>query len=235
MITFYIVLIIAAGAVLYFAVVNRDKIFSGRSKLRNEFHNSTLVSTLLGLKDPALDELLVLYKDEFGLGPARYARKTLKKWKAGEVQPATQTYERFFLQLPKVMSYDLKCEILRHFMEEYAAKDSYELDVHTDDWEEKLDPLVKHIIDKAFTANLPTEVETKLDWLVEGDMQAARAILRASQAAEGRLMVSMLHEEFENFEKLMSEKHLKPLVTHVLEFPYGTIKLNVKRRVATNG
>ncbi len=233
--TFYIVLIIAAGWVLYFAIRHRDELFSGGSKRRSEFHNSTLVSTLLGLNDSNLGELLELYREEFGPGPARYARRTLKKWRAGEVQPATQTFERFFLHLPKVMSYDLKCEILRHFMEEYAAKDSYELDVHTDDWQEKLDPLVRQIIDKAFTANLPAEIETKLNWLVEGDMQAARVILRASQAAEGRLMVSMLHEEFESLEKLMGEKHLKPRVTHVLEFPYGTIKMNVKRRVAKNG
>ena len=85
-----------------------------------------------------------------------------------------QTYERFLLKLPKVMTYDLKCEVLRHFMEEYTPKDEYELDVNVDDWEKKLTPLVKQIIEKAYTAQLPIEVERKLHWLGEGDMIAAQ-------------------------------------------------------------
>jgi hypothetical protein len=127
------------------------------------------------------------------------------------------------------MSYDLKCEILRHFMEEYAAKDEHELDVTIDDWEAKLEPLVHQIIDKAFTAQLPAEIERQLRWLGDGDMQAAQSILRASQAEEGRIMVSMLRDEFYAMEGLLDQRHLKPKVTHVLEFPYGTIKLNVRK------
>lgn len=232
----YIYLAAAVGLVIYLIVYNRTSLFSGNwSRRRREFHTSTLVSTLLHLDERAVNELLELYSKEFGPGPARYARQTLEKWKVGKVQPATQTYERFLVHLPKVMSYDLKCEVLRHFVKEYAAKDVYELDVYTDDWAEKLDPFVVQIIDKAFTANLPAEVERKLQWLGDGDMQAARHLLRASQAEESRIMVSMLHEEFENLDRVFAEGHLKPKVTHVLEFPYGTIKLTVKRRISQNG
>jgi hypothetical protein len=60
-------------------------------------------------------------------------------------------------------------------------------------------------------------------------MQAAQSILRASQAEEGRIMVSMLRDEFYAMEGLLDQRHLKPKVTHVLEFPYGTIKLNVRK------
>ncbi|MGD9588470.1 MAG: hypothetical protein AB7Q37_04690 [Pyrinomonadaceae bacterium] len=170
-----------------------------------------------------------LYKKEFGPGPARYARRTIAKWRTGKVQPATQTFERFLVHLPKVMSYDLKCEVLRHFMEEYASKETYELDVTTEEWERKLEPLVRQIIEKAFTAQLPFEVERQLEWLGDGDMQAAQSILRASQAEEGRIMVSTLRDEFYAMEELLDQQHLKPKVTHMLEFPYGTIRLNVRR------
>lgn len=193
------------------------------------FHTSTLVQILMQLPEQAISELLALYKQEFGLGPARYARRTFRKWKEGRVQPATQTFERFLVHMPKVMSYDLKCEVLRLFMEEFAVKDEYELDVTTDDWEQKLEPLVRQIIDKAFTAQLPDQVERQLKWLGDGDMVAAQQILRASQAAESRIMVSMLHDEFLAMEEVLGHRHLKPRVTHVLEFPYGTIKLNVRR------
>ena len=199
-----------------------------------KFHKSSLVRVLLNLPESTLNELLQIYKREFGPGPARYARRTFRKWKEGHVQPATQTFERFLVHMPKVMSYDMKCEVLRHFMEEYAANDEYELDVTTDDWEEKLDPLVRQIVEKTFTAQLPDEVERQLKWLGDGDMVAAQSILRASQAEESRIMVSMLHDEFLAMEELLDQRHLKPRVTHVLEFPYGTIKLNV-RRAPRNG
>jgi hypothetical protein len=207
----------------------KDGGFFSRDRSTRSFHKSVLVRVLLNLPESTINELLDIYKREFGPGPARYARRTFRKWKEGHVQPATQTFERFLVHMPKVMSYDLKCEILRHFMEEYAAKDEYSLDVTTDDWEKKLDPLVRQIIEKAYTAQLPDEVERQLKWLGEGDMVAAQEILRSSQAEESRIMVSMLHDEFRSMEELLDHEHLKPRVTHVLEFPYGTIKLNVRR------
>lgn len=200
-----------------------------------EFRNSKLVSVILSLDEHAVGRLLDLYRSQFGAGPARYARKTFQKWRSGQVRPATQTFERFLVHLPKVMPYDLKCEVLRRFMEEFANKDTYELDVTTEDWEAKLEPLVRQIIDKAYTAQLPREVEEKLQWLGDGDMVAAHQLLRASQAEEGRIMVSMLRDEFRAFDMVLSARHLKPKVIHVLEFPYGSIRLNIKRSNGGNG
>lgn len=202
----------------------------GQNSRSLPFHSSTLVSVLMSLPDSSIDELLSLYRKEFGSGPARYARRTLKKWREQEVQPSSQTYERFLVHLPKIMSYDLKCEVLRLFMEEYAPKDEHELDVYTDNWRESLEPLIQNLIDKAFTAQLPAEVEKQIEWLGDGDMVAAQAILRSSQAAEGRIMMSMLDTEFLEIEKLLSNRHLNPKVTHMLKFPYGTIQLNIRRR-----
>ena len=225
--------LLALGIAYFFHLVLNPKgkgFFRTGQAYGGTLHQSKLVRVLLGLNDEAADELMELYKKEFGAGPARYARRTLQKWRTGKVQPATQTYERFLVHLPKVMTYDLKCDVLRHFMEEYAPKDKYQLDVYTDDWEEKLTPVAQQVIDKAFTAQLPIEVERKLEWLGDGDMQAAQRILRASQVEEGRIMVSMMREEFKNIERLLAEEHLKPKVSHLLKFPYGTIELNIRRR-----
>ncbi|NOT46263.1 MAG: hypothetical protein HOP17_00740 [Acidobacteria bacterium] len=112
-----------------------------------------------------------------------------------------------------------------------CRKDNVELELYTDEWEEKLEPLVRQIVDKAFTAELPSEVERQLKWLGDGDMQAAKEILRQSQAAEGRIMVSMLREELAAIERILAEEHLNPKVTHMLKFPYGTITLYVRKRV----
>src|SRR5215210_1901211 len=100
------------------------------SKSSSKFHNAELVRTLLNLDEKSFEKLLELYKAEFGQGAARYARKTYQKWKAGKVRPNRQTFNRFLVHLPKVMSYDLKCEVLRHLMEVYCAKDKYQLTVY---------------------------------------------------------------------------------------------------------
>lgn len=225
-----LLLIIFGLAAIWYRLVAKSNSFSRRAlKSDRQYHNSKLVGVLLSLDAEEVEELLALYKKEFGSGAARYARKTYRKWKSGEVRPVTQTFERFLVHLPKVMSFDLKTEVLRAFMEEYAAKDNYELKVSTDDWEEKLTPLVRQIIDKTYTARLPAEVERKLRWLGDGDMQLAQDILRRSQAEESRLVVSMLHDEFANIEKILASTHLKPKITHELKFPYGTITLSIKR------
>jgi hypothetical protein len=228
---------IIAAVIILFLIGNYSQSWfkrAGRIRKRKmpdpRFHNSKLVSVLLELNDEAIRELLDLYKKEFGRGPARYAKTTYQRWKAGQVQPSMQTFQRFLVHLPKVMTYDLKCEILRHFMLEYVAKDKYELSVYTDNWEEKVTPLVEQIIEKIYTAQLPVEVERKLKWLGDGDMQTARAILKASQAEESRTVTSMLGREFEIIENLLREKNLSPKVTHVTKFPYGTINLKIKRR-----
>lgn len=201
-----------------------------RKKKEIKIHHRELMKVLLGLDDEKLDELLKLYKEEFGEGAARYARKTYRKWEKGSVRPIKQTFERFLIHLPKVMSYDLKCDVLRHLMEEYCAKDNYNLTVYMDDWEKTLEPLVKKIIDKPYTAQLPLQIEKKLKWLADGEMQTARDILRKSQIEEGKIAVSMLRREFANIENLLENTKGKTKITHELEFPYGTIHLKIKRR-----
>src|SRR5688572_25905448 len=167
-------LILAIAVIVLVGFIYREyktllPLFASKSSVK--VHNAELVKTLLNLDKKSFEKLLELYKAEFGSGAARYARKTYRKWKGGKVRPNRQTFDRFLVHLPKVMSYDLKCEVLRHLMEEYCAKDKYQLTVYTDDWEEALEPLVRKIIDKPYAAALPAEIENRLKWLAEAETQ----------------------------------------------------------------
>lgn len=233
----YVVFIVILGIFIFIlnnlniSRLKLPNVFEGfLSKNRSKFHHKEILKVLLTLDEKSLEQLFNLYKNEFGAGAARYARKTYLKWKSGKVRPIKQTFERFLIHLPKVMDYDLKCEVLRHLMEEYCAKDKYELKVYTDDWEQTLEPLVQKIIDKPYTAQLPLEVERQLKWLSEGEMQLAQDILRKSQIEQGKIAVSMLREEFANIENLLENMQGKPRVTHEMKFPYGTIELEIKKR-----
>ena len=229
----FIIILVVIGVAVF--------IYAKRSSIRNVFsskttkleppkiYNSDLVKVLLNLDEKSLDELFKLYKNEFGVGAAYYARRTYGKWKTGAVRPNNQTYNRFLLQLPKAMSYDLKCEVLRELMEEYGAKDEYDLTVSVGDWEEKLTPLVQTLVDKPFTTALPQVVEKRLKWLADGEMQTAQDILRASQIEEGKIAVSMLREEIAHIERLLENAKGDARVRHRLKFPCGAINLEIKK------
>jgi hypothetical protein len=209
-------------------ILKDEPIWKNEKKLTNS--EPELVKTLLNLDNKKLTELFSLYKKEFGAGASYYAKKTYKKWKDGEVRPNNQTYHRLLIHLPKVMDYDLKCEILRRFMEEYCSKENCELSVYTDNWEEILTPLVNKIIDQSYSAEIPKEVSKKLHWLANGEMQVAQDILRKSQAEESKIAVSMLRDEFANIENILENTADRGKVYHTLKFPHGTITVKIKRR-----
>lgn len=231
------IIIVAALAVIFLccaaaAPLIKNKLAEKRetAEANRVYDDANLIKTLLSLDKESLDELLLLYKNQFGRGAGRYAQNTFKKWQAGEVRPNRQTFERFLIQLPTVMSYDLKCEVLRRLMEEFCSKNDYNLTVFTDDWEQTLEPMVTRIIDNSYTVELPRIVEEKLEWLANGEMQTAQKILRQTQIEESRIAVSMLRSEMNSIENLLAATKGKSRVTHQLKFPYGTITLEIKKR-----
>jgi hypothetical protein len=206
--------------------------FFRRSSAPNELKpkNAELMKVLLNLDEEPLNELFALYKQEFGAGAARYSHETYRKWRAGEVKPNKQTFSRFFMYLPKVMSFDLKCEVLRELRDQYLEKEKYEVAVYTDNWKETLQPLVNEVIGKGETAQLPAAIQQKLNWLSDDDAQIARAILVRSQKLEIEHNLAMLDKEFSTIDQLFNNTKGKGKVTHVIKLPLGTITLHIRRR-----
>ena len=225
----YILLAIVLAPVIYYGLeyFSRSSTFKRISRGRE---NAELMKVLLNLEEEPLNALFALYKTEFGSGAAQYARQTYRKWQAGEVRPNRQTFSRFLIYLPRVMSFDLKCEVLRELREAYCSRDNYQLTVHTDNWKETLGPLVKDVIMKANNAELPAALQERLKWLVDDDVEIARAILVQSQTRQSLNALSQLEEEFSNIEQLLNNAKGRGKVTHVLRLPLGTVTLKIKRR-----
>lgn len=221
---FLLCLLLALFAWVYFIKGGSAKTLTPPSR------NADLVKVLLNLEQRPLEELFQLYAREFGPGAARYARRTYNKWKSGEVRPNRQTFNRLLLRLPQVMSFDLKCEVLRKLRQEYCAKDSYQLNVDTLSWRQSVAPLVDDLINKSYTAELPKQIEGRLRWLSADDMQTARSILAESQARESRNAMLLLEREFSNIEQLLDATGAKSEVTHLIKLPLGTIKLKIEGR-----
>ena len=211
---------------LLVAVFRRAR-FAGPAAARR-IGDADVVRVILGLDPAVVDELFELYAKEFGRGAARYARRTRRKWEAGEVRANRQTFERLLVRLPAVMSFDLKCEVLRKLREEFCPKEDYHLSVGAGDWREAVAPLLNSLIEKSHAAELPKQVERRLKWLAADDMVVARAILAESHARESRNALELLGREFEDIARLVEEGGGRRRVTHTIRLPSGTITLEVK-------
>lgn len=222
----WVALIAAAFTVAMFVL----KHWAGAAReAKPRFREADLVRAILHLEPRALEELFALYAREFGPGPARYARRTLGKWRSGEVRPNRRTFERILLRLPRVMSFDLKCEVLRKLREEFCPKDEYRLSVSARGWRDSVAPLVESLVGKSYAAELPKHIERRLKWLAADDMRVARAILAESQARASRDALELLEREFAEIERLVAEAGgRRSRVTHTLRLPAGTITLEVK-------
>ena len=102
--------------------------------------------------------------------------------------------------------------------------------VNADDWQQHVVPLVKAVIQKSYRANLPEDVERRLTWLSNGDMQQARALLAHAQALEGAVAVNLLQDEMQNIDNALANLDGKGKVTHTIRLPYGRIQLKISGR-----
>lgn len=223
----YIVLAISILAVLVYFI--RRQTLKPPASLTKAQENANLVKVLLELEAQPREELFQLYKDQFGEGAARYARQTYKKWKDGTVRPNKQTFRRFLINLPHVMSFDLKCEVLRELREAYCAKDHYDVTVTTDDWKKTLTPIVEAVLKKALTSELPVSLQKRLTWLAEDDVAIGNAILVESEARQTRNALALLENEFSNIEELLNNARGRGRVTHDLRLPMGTISIQIEK------
>lgn len=182
-----------------------------------------------------LARLLNIYSDEYGTGAATYARRTYADWKSGATRPSAQTINRLLDSLPRVLNFDGKCDLLRKLRERHHQPESHSIKVNVDDWKDRVIPLVKTVIEKAYRSNLPEVIERRLTWLASGDMQAARAILSHSQAIEGAVAVRLLQEEMQNIDAALTNLQGRKKVTHTICLPYGNIHLSISgRRTMSN-
>lgn len=212
------------------AVLFRRARVAGPAAPPRRIRDSDVVRVVLGLQPAVVDELFELYAKEFGAGAARYARRTRRKWEAGQVRANRQTFERLLVRLPGVMSFDLKCEVLRKLREEFCPKSHYEVSVGVEGWRESVAPLVDSLVQRSYASELPHAIERRLKWLAADDMRVARAILDESRARESRNALELLEHELPAIARLVEDGGggRGTRVTHTIRLASGTITLKIK-------
>jgi hypothetical protein len=188
-----------------------------------------ILEAFFQISNEQLTGLISHYKERYGDSAGNYARKTYPKWKSGEVKPSGQTVERLLESLPLVLDLPGKCDLLRKLRERHRKKDNVSLKCDTTNWKESIHPIAMNIIQKAYSADLPEVVKSRLSWLSQGDVQAAQKLLAESEVQEGNIAISLLHREFANIEKLLESLTHVRKISHTIALPYGNINIKIKR------
>ena len=191
-------------------------------------------TAFFNLSPSTLEDFFTHYQTRYGASAASYARKTYTFWKSGETNPSGQTSERLLEALPSFLSLSVKCDLLRKLREHYKRPESHAVTVSIHSWRESIKPLVERLIHRAYTAELPETVSSRLQWLSSGNMLAANAMLAEVEAQAAMSATAYLEKEFSNIERLMTHLPANKVVQHSIVLPYGTIAINVNRNKTMN-
>jgi len=188
-----------------------------------------ILDVLYNLSSYDLDKFWFYYGKSYGDSAVRYGRKTYPEWKTGKRRPSADTLERMVQTLPSSLRFDDKFELLRRMRIRHRKLDSHKLSVTTNNWMQSIAPLVSDTIRKAYAQDLPEHIKQRLNWLSEGDVQAATTLLAAAEVREGQIAVKLLRQEFANIQKILSTVGERLVITHTIQLPYGSITLKIKR------
>ncbi len=138
--------------------------------------------SFFNLSPSNLDQLLLIYKDEYGFKPYEYALQTIPKWKNGRTKMSGQTMERLLNLVPKFLTDDERFEITKSVCEHFTNEslttkhiniDLENIDVGLIELEEKILKFYSPEIIKS----IPEKVVDVAVWLNDNDSIASRALI----------------------------------------------------------
>jgi hypothetical protein len=185
-------------------------------------------AAFLGLSKSQLQNFLFHYEKKHGLSARSYAEQAFPAWKTGSTRMSAQTTERLLQLLPPFLGASVKCDLIRKLRERHRQTSKHSLAVTTTNYRDAVFPVARDLIAKAYNANLPADIESRLAWLSDSDSAAAQSLLAGAEAAATLIMLSKIDEEFAMMHRLVSAAKNKQ-ITHKIELPYGILILTVKK------
>lgn len=188
-----------------------------------------VTQAFFSLSPSKLDEVFALYESSYGRPAAQYARASYRKWRTGNVQASGQTLLRLLEVVPYALSFEAKTQLYRKLRDANRTKEAVVLKVATADDLNFVEATVNRIVDRAKSQPLPPIVDSRLVWLSGGDGLVARALVAASEEADGRTVAEALRLELPTLQRLFSETERNHHMQHEISLPCGTVTVKFTR------
>ena len=202
------------------------------SKLSSLFGSAVeeLRDAFLALPDKDLDSVLAAYEAAHGEKAAHYARQTYPHWKFGRVKLSGQTMERLLELVPPHLSSLTRFSLLRSVVSKNKRPPTTrELRINRDNPAPGIQELLQALASMSHSdllAHLPESVMAAANWLYDGDITAARAMLAEVERKENDLLRSKAASDIARLEGLIASRSVSGATYHV-SLPTGRLEVAV--------
>jgi hypothetical protein len=187
----------------------------------------------LELSDNAQQTFFARFERVHGRGKADYALATYSQWRHGLIRPSAETLSRILEILPSLLSDSQRYTLIKKLRSYHLAlnkKKTLRLHATSDQWREKLFPIIKEQLEAGAKFELPPQVMAKASWLSQGGSKSAIMILKAIDEEEAHLRLRFIEDEFRRITVLLDHvKYMQP-ITHEIFLPQGNLDVTITPR-----
>ena len=181
----------------------------------------------LNLPPLHLEAVLLRYGKLHGAKPEAYARVTYPLWKRGSRKMSGLVAERLLNLVPMSLDASVRFDLVKKLRKANLKKSSHYISTTPGSWREAVIPLVRQLVESSASFTLTPEVTSRVQWLANGDTEAAQQLLAAAEQEEAAIRISYLDSEFQRIDAMISAVASTPSITHRIELPQGNITVSI--------
>jgi hypothetical protein len=181
----------------------------------------------LNLPPNKLKSVLTRYGRAHGDAALSYALKTYPSWKAGGVQMSGRVAERLLNLVPAVLDSDTRFDLVKKLREAHRKQINKHVHCEPHEWRSKVAPEIAQLLASSSESQLPESAVKRIQWLADGDSQAAQRLLAAAEEEEAIARLQHLEREFGRIDALIHEVQGNATINHQIHLPQGTVTVRI--------
>lgn len=201
------------------------------AKLQRKFGGATdeIKRAFYVMDTHKVNALLQRYGQIYGAKAEDYARRTMPKWRSGEVNLSGQTLERLIKLVPPHLEPEMRLELLDLILKRHErVPDTQRIEVNVKKPEEgfaEIDRAMNRIVVTDELAYLPSEVMDMAKWLYADDVTTARAMLAKLYSAETQALKASATREIELLKRTISSGQVQS-ASYTVKTPGGNLVIS---------
>ena len=204
---------------------------SKATKLHKQFGGATeeITRSFYAMDNRKMNALLQRYGQLYGVKAEYYARKTMDKWKSGEVKLSGQTLERLIKLVPPYLNAEKRLELLELILKRHEREPNTQcIEVNIKKPEEglaEIDRAMNRIAVTDELSYLPGDVMDTAMWLYADDVTTARAMLAKLSSVETRALKESATREIELLKRTIRSGQVQS-ASYTVKTPGGNLVIS---------
>jgi len=140
-----------------------------------------------------------------------------------------QIAERLLNLVPSHLLASERFDLVKKLRAAHFRPSHHNLNTTPQTWKADLAPLIRNIITRSSSFELPANVVNRAAWLANGDAAAAQKLLAAAEQQEAVVRLRYLDAEFQRIDAMIQQLNgAHSSVRHRIELPQGSIAITIE-------